>query len=88
MKLINFYFWAHFRILQAKDYEKFHHFLEANLHIISVFLAAEIKSFSVDLICEFFIVTSKEYKKSRAQDQIYKVRILILDNVCSILFYC
>lgn len=67
---------AQSRILDAKDYEKFHNFLETNLHIIAVFLVAEIKSFSVDLICEFSTVTLKEYKKSRAQDQMYKVRIL------------
>ncbi|XP_057803899.1 separase isoform X2 [Salvia miltiorrhiza] len=71
-----------FKILDAKDYAKFHHFLETNLHIIAVFLVAEIKSFSVDLIREFSAVTVKEYKKSCAQDQIYKVAL----KICSSLF--
>lgn len=61
--------------MNVKDYEKFHHFLETNLHIIAVFLVTEIKSFDVDLICEFSSITMKEYKKSGAQDQMYKVRI-------------
>ncbi|KAH6777375.1 hypothetical protein C2S51_008687 [Perilla frutescens var. frutescens] len=72
-----------FKILDAEDYEKFHNFLETNLHIIAVFLVAEIKSFSVDLICEFSTVTLREYKKSRAQDQMYKVTL----KICSSLFY-
>lgn len=67
---------ARFRILDAKDYDKFHHFLETNLHIITVFLVAELKSFTVDLIREFSTVTLKEYKKSCSQDQMYKVRIV------------
>lgn len=61
--------------MNVKDYEKFHHFLETNLHITAVFLVEEIKSFSVDLICDFSSVTLKEYKKSCAHDQMYKVRI-------------
>ncbi|KAG6409188.1 hypothetical protein SASPL_132222 [Salvia splendens] len=72
-----------FKILEAKDYEKFHHFLETNLHIITVFLVAEIKSFSVDLIREFSAVTFKEYKKSCAHDQIYKVALKICHSLFS-----
>ncbi|KAL1534288.1 separase [Salvia divinorum] len=72
-----------FKILDAKDYEKFHHFLETNLHIITVFLVAEIKSFSVDLIREFSTVTFKEYKKSCAHDQIYKVALKICHSLFS-----
>ncbi|KAK6156913.1 hypothetical protein DH2020_011161 [Rehmannia glutinosa] len=71
-----------FKILDAKDYEKFHRFLETNLHIIALFLVAEIKSFGMDLICEFSSVTFKEYKKSDAQDQMNKVAL----KICSFLF--
>ncbi|XP_020551646.1 separase [Sesamum indicum] len=71
-----------FKILDAKDYEKFHHFLETNLHITALFLVAEIKYFGVDLIHEFSVATFKEYKKSSAQDQIYKVAL----KICSSLF--
>ncbi|KAL0422316.1 UNVERIFIED_CONTAM: Separase [Sesamum latifolium] len=71
-----------FKILDAKDYEKFHHFLETNLHITALFLVAEIKHFGVDLIHEFSVATFKEYKKSSAQDQIYKVAL----KICSSLF--
>ncbi|KAL0357132.1 UNVERIFIED_CONTAM: Separase [Sesamum calycinum] len=71
-----------FKILDAKDYEKFHHFLETNLHITALFLVAEIKDFGVDLIHDFSIATFKEYKKSSAQDQIYKVAL----KICSSLF--
>ncbi|KAK4438264.1 Separase [Sesamum alatum] len=71
-----------FKILDAKDYEKFHHFLETNLHITALFLVAEIKYFGVDLIHEFCVATFKEYKKSSAQDQIYKVAL----KICSSLF--
>ncbi|XP_047976121.1 separase isoform X2 [Salvia hispanica] len=72
-----------FKILDAKDYEKFHHFLETNLHIITVYLVAEIKLFSVDLIREFSAVTFNEYKKSCAQDQIYKVALKICHSLFS-----
>ncbi|KAL8478593.1 hypothetical protein ACS0TY_030468 [Phlomoides rotata] len=71
-----------FKILDAADYERFHHFLETNLHIITLFLVAEMKSFDVDLICEFSLVTFKEYKKSQSQDQIYKAA----QKICSTLF--
>ncbi|KAL0384542.1 UNVERIFIED_CONTAM: Separase [Sesamum radiatum] len=71
-----------FKILDDKDYEKFHHFLETNLHITALFLVAEMKYFGVDLIHEFSIATFKEYKKSSAQDQIYKVAL----KICSSLF--
>lgn len=63
--------------MNVKDYEKFHHFLVTNLHITAVFLVEKINSFSVDLICEFSSLTLKEYKKSCAQDQMYKVRIAV-----------
>ncbi|KAI3445664.1 hypothetical protein Pfo_002329 [Paulownia fortunei] len=72
-----------FKFLDAKDYKKFHRFLETNLHITALFLVAEIKSFSVDLICEFSLVTFKEYKKSNAQDQIYKVALKICSSIFS-----
>ncbi|KAL7119495.1 hypothetical protein ACP275_02G066600 [Erythranthe tilingii] len=71
-----------FKILDAKDYEKFHCFLETNLHIIALFLVAEMKCFGVDLICEFSMVTFREYKKSHAHDQVYKVAL----KICSSLF--
>ncbi|KAG8368750.1 hypothetical protein BUALT_Bualt15G0078400 [Buddleja alternifolia] len=71
-----------FKILDAKDYEKFHRFLVTNLHIIALHLVAEIKYFEVDLMCEFTMVTFKEYKKSSAQDQMYKVAL----KICSSLF--
>ncbi|KAL3620880.1 hypothetical protein CASFOL_035792 [Castilleja foliolosa] len=71
-----------FKILDAKDYEKFHRFLETNLHITALFLVAEIKSFGMDLIYEFSSVTFKEYKKSHAHDQMTKVAL----KICSSLF--
>ncbi|GFP93870.1 separase [Phtheirospermum japonicum] len=71
-----------FKILDAKDYEKFHRFLETNLHITALFLVAEIKSFGMDLIYEFSSVTFKEYKKSHAHDQMSKVAL----KICSSLF--
>ncbi|XP_051146436.1 separase isoform X2 [Andrographis paniculata] len=71
-----------FKILDAKDYDKFHKFLETNLHIITIFLVAEIKSFSMDLIREFSMITLKEYQKSSAHDQMYKVAL----KMCSSLF--
>ncbi|PIN10712.1 Separase [Handroanthus impetiginosus] len=71
-----------FKILDAKGYGKFHHFLETNLHIIALFLVTEIKSFGLNLIREFSLVTFKEYKKSSAQDQMYKLGL----KMCSSLF--
>lgn len=79
-----------YRILDAKDYEKFHRFLETNLHIITLFLVAEIKSFSLNLIREFSLITFKEYLKSSSNDQMYKVDHLeytFLINVQVMLFY-
>ncbi|GER26714.1 separase [Striga asiatica] len=71
-----------FKILDAKDYEKFHRFLETNLHIIALFLVAEIKSFGMDLVQKFTMASIKEYKKSHNHDQMKKVAL----KICSSLF--
>lgn len=63
--------------MDAKDYTKFHNFMETNLHITVLFLVAEIKYFGMNLIREFSLITFREYKKSNAQDQMYKVKNLL-----------
>ncbi|KZV21176.1 separase-like [Dorcoceras hygrometricum] len=70
-----------FRMLDARDFGKFHQFLVANLHITILFLVADIKNFDVDLICEFCLVTFKEYKKSHTPDQMYKVALKIFSSL-------
>ncbi|XP_073049001.1 separase isoform X1 [Primulina eburnea] len=72
-----------FKMLDAKDFEKFHQFLVVNLHITILFLISEIKNFDVELICEFCLVTFKEYKKSHTPDQMYKVGLKILSSLFS-----
>ncbi|EPS65450.1 hypothetical protein M569_09327 [Genlisea aurea] len=71
-----------FKILDSESYMKFHRFLQSYLHIITLFLVGELKSFHVDLICEFSQCTFKEYKKSSAHDQTCKVAL----KICSLLF--
>ncbi|KAL6535083.1 hypothetical protein OROMI_026457 [Orobanche minor] len=56
-----------FRILDAEDYQRLHPILESDLYISALLLVAEIKHFIVDLICEFTVVTFKEYKKNHVQ---------------------
>ncbi|KAL6545762.1 hypothetical protein OROGR_009636 [Orobanche gracilis] len=72
-----------FRILDTKDYEKFHSYLVTNLHIIALFLVAEVKSFQLDLIYEFSSVTFKKCKKSHAHDQVNKVSLKICSSIFS-----
>ncbi|KAL3814465.1 hypothetical protein ACJIZ3_015733 [Penstemon smallii] len=71
-----------FKVLDGKDYEKFHHFLVTNLHITALLLIGDMKCFDVDLICEFSLVTFREYKKSSSQDQMYK----FVHKICSSIF--
>ncbi|CAA2934735.1 separase isoform X1 [Olea europaea subsp. europaea] len=71
-----------FKVLEAKDSEKFHRSLVLYLHRIAVFLVGELTFFEVDLIIKFCLTTFEAYKQSSVQDDMYK----FAGKICSYLF--
>ncbi|KAL2460485.1 Separase [Abeliophyllum distichum] len=71
-----------FKVLEAKDREKFHRLLVLYLHRIAMFLVGELTFFEVNLVVKFCLTTFEEYKQSSTQDEMYK----FAGRICSSLF--
>ncbi|XP_038681739.1 separase isoform X2 [Tripterygium wilfordii] len=71
-----------FRVLDAKEYEKFHRVFVTYLGRSTLFLFAELNQFNGHVVHKFLVTTLTEYAKSSAKNQFYKFS----RQLCSSLF--